>query len=117
METETLAAAGEIDFSLLALFLRATLTVKIVMVILIISSIWSWAIIFQKHLNFRRARQSADNFEDAFWSGQPLDEVYEEMADDPEPGSERIGQGDNKCAKYAPGQSASHSGQVAMSVD
>ena len=90
METETLAAAGEIDFSLLALFLRATITVKIVMVILILSSIWSWAIIVQKHLNFRRARNSADDFEEAFWSGQPLDEVYEEMADDPQPGSERI---------------------------
>ena len=90
METETLAAAGEIDFSLLALFLRATLTVKIVMIVLVISSLWSWAIIIQKHLNFRKARNSADDFEEAFWSGQPLDEVYEEMADDPRPGAERI---------------------------
>ncbi len=90
METETLAAAGEIDFSLLSLFLRATITVKVVMVVLIVASVWSWAIIIQKHINFRRAKSVAQDFEDAFWSGQPLDEVYEEMSDDPRGGSEKI---------------------------
>jgi len=90
METETLAAASELDFSLLALFLRATVTVKIVMVILIISSVWSWAIIFQKHISFRAARRDAEQFEDAFWSGQPLDQVYEEVQEDPHGGPEKI---------------------------
>ncbi|MHA3977735.1 protein TolQ [Halovulum sp. GXIMD14794] len=90
METEVLAAASEIDFSLLSLFLRATLTVKIVMILLILASIWSWAIIIQKHLNFRDARSRALEFEDAFWSGQPLDEVYEEIEDEPEGGPEKI---------------------------
>ena len=42
METEALTAASEIDFSVLALYLRATFTVKIVMLMLIFSSIWSW---------------------------------------------------------------------------
>ncbi|MEM8788871.1 MAG: protein TolQ [Pseudomonadota bacterium] len=90
METDTLVAAAEVDFSLLSLFLRATLTVKIVMVILILASIWSWAIIVQKHLNFRKARGHAAEFEDAFWSGQPLDEVYQELEQDPRGGAEKI---------------------------
>ena len=51
METDTLAMAQEIDFSLLALFVRATLTVKIVMIMLLIMSFWSWAIIIQKHID------------------------------------------------------------------
>jgi biopolymer transport protein TolQ len=54
METDTLAMAQEIDFSLLALFARATLTVKIVMIMLMVMSFWSWAIIIQKHIMFRR---------------------------------------------------------------
>ncbi len=90
METEALAAAREIDFSLVALFMRATLTVKIVMVVLIMASFWSWAIIIQKHINYRRAKADAREFEDAFWSGQPLDQVYEQVKDDPNGGSEKI---------------------------
>lgn len=90
METEALGAASEIDFSLLALFMRATLTVKLVMIVLIISSIWSWAIIIQKHLNFREARSMTGDFEDAFWSGTPLDEVYLDIGEDPNPGAESI---------------------------
>ncbi|MHA3913987.1 protein TolQ [Halovulum sp. GXIMD14793] len=90
METEVLGAAGEIDFSVVAMFMRATLTVKIVVIVLILASFWSWAIIFQKHLNFRRSRTAADDFEEAFWSGRALDEVYEEVREDPRDGSERI---------------------------
>ena len=56
METETLAAAQQIDFSLLALFFRATFTVKIVMLVLIAASFWSWAIIIQKLIDLRRAQ-------------------------------------------------------------
>ena len=56
MESETLAAAQQIDFSLLALFFRATFTVKIVMLVLIAASFWSWAIIIQKLIDLRRAR-------------------------------------------------------------
>ncbi|MBD3626338.1 MAG: protein TolQ [Rhodobacteraceae bacterium] len=90
METEILASASEIDFSLLGLFMRATLTVKIVMALLVLASIWSWAIIVQKHVNFRQARAQALQFEDSFWSGQPLDEVYEELEEEPEGGPEKI---------------------------
>jgi len=83
MEPTTLAAAQEIDFSLLALFMRATLTVKLVMVGLMIMSFWSWAIIIQKHLAFRVARREASIFDRAFWSGEPLDELFEKLGPTP----------------------------------
>ena len=90
MDQTTLAAAQEIDFSLLALFLRATLTVKIVMLGLMLMSFWSWAIIIQKHILFRAARQQAEVFDRAFWSGEPLDELFEKMGSQPEGPSEKI---------------------------
>jgi biopolymer transport protein TolQ len=89
MET-TLAAAQEIDFSLLALFARATLTVKIVMLMLLAMSFWSWAIIIQKHLAFRAAKREAAVFDRAFWSGEPLDELYEKIGQEPKGASEKV---------------------------
>ncbi|PTE20888.1 protein TolQ [Cereibacter changlensis] len=90
METETLAMAQEIDFSMLALFARATLTVKAVMIALMIMSFWSWAIIIQKHILFRMAKREAGVFDRAFWSGDPLDELFEKIGPQPEGASEKI---------------------------
>ena len=90
METEVLAAAGEIDFSIWALFWRATITVKLVMISLFAASIWVWAIYIQKVLQFRRARARAAAFDRAFWSGEPLDELYGKIGDTPRSASERI---------------------------
>ncbi|RRH75474.1 protein TolQ [Falsigemmobacter faecalis] len=90
METEALAMAQEIDFSLIALFARATLTVKLVMLLMIGMSIWSWAIIIQKLVLFRKARAEAQQFDAAFWSGEPLDELYEAVGPEPQGASERI---------------------------
>lgn len=90
METETLALAQEMDFSMLALFARATLTVKIVLLLLLAMSFWSWSIIIQKHLSFARARREAARFDAAFWSGEPLDELFEKTGADPRGASERI---------------------------
>lgn len=90
MDTATLATASDIDFSLIALFFRATLVVKLVMILLIVASFWSWAIIVQKHLTYRRARAQASAFDAAFWSGEPLDELYARIGPDPVSGPERI---------------------------
>jgi biopolymer transport protein TolQ len=90
METETLAMAQEIDFSMLALFARATLTVKTVMILLMAMSFWSWATIVQKHILFRKARREAAVFDRAFWSGEPLDELFEKIGPQPEGASEKI---------------------------
>ena len=90
MEAETLAAAQEIDFSMWALFARATFTVQMVMLVLILASVWSWAIIWTKHKLFRVARAEAAEFEDAFWSGEPLEQLYETIGPNPDGRSERI---------------------------
>lgn len=90
METEVMTAAQPLDFSFLALFFRATLTVQIVMVLLMIASFWSWAIIIQKHINYRRARNQSGEFDRAFWSGEPLDELYDQVGTDPKSSSEKI---------------------------
>ncbi|MDO5613282.1 MAG: protein TolQ [Paracoccus sp. (in: a-proteobacteria)] len=87
---ETLQAAQAIDFSLLALFARASLTVKVVMVVLILMSFWAWAIIIQKLLAFAAARTSAGRFDRSFWSGEPLDDLYDRIGDTPRGAAERI---------------------------
>lgn len=90
MEPQTLGMAQEIDFSLLALFARATFTVKLVMIGLLVMSFWSWAIIIRKHILFRAQRAEAAVFDRAFWSGEPLDELFEKIGPAPEGSSEKI---------------------------
>lgn len=90
MESETLALAQEMDFSMWALFARATFTVKLVMIMLIIASFWSWSIIIQKFTTYRTARREARRFDRDFWSGEPLDELYEHIGPDPRGRSQRI---------------------------
>ena len=68
--------------SFVELFLQAHIVVQIVMVGLIVASIWSWAIIVEKLFTFRRARRDADSFEQMFWSGQSLEELYATLARD-----------------------------------
>jgi biopolymer transport protein TolQ len=90
MEAETLALAQEMDFSMWALFARATLIVKLVMLILVLASFWSWSIIIQKLITYRRARTEAEIFDRRFWSGEPLDGLYDEIGPEPAGQSERI---------------------------
>jgi len=77
-------------FTFWALFGRATITVKIVMIMLIGSSFWSWSIIFKKLISFRTARTEASNFDQSFWSGEPLDELFEKLGPDPTGHTERV---------------------------
>src|SRR5262245_13321464 len=67
-------AAGGVSF--IELFMQASPVVQVVMFGLLLSSIWSWAIIIEKLFALRRARIEADRFEQTFWSGQSLDELY-----------------------------------------
>ncbi|WP_420586416.1 protein TolQ [Ruegeria sp.] len=90
MEAETLALAQEIDFSMWGLYARATFIVKLVMLMLIGASIWSWAIIIQKLINYRAARREAQVFDESFWSGNPLDELFEQIGTQPDGSSEKI---------------------------
>src|SRR5262252_6309610 len=63
-------------FSFFELFMTAHPVVKFVMLGLLMASIWDWAIIIEKLFAFRRARREADRFEQQFWSGQSLEELY-----------------------------------------
>ncbi|MEP1200576.1 protein TolQ [Tateyamaria sp.] len=90
MEAETLALAQEIDFSLWGLFARATIVVKLVMIMLIVASFWAWGIIIQKLILYRRARAEAVHFDRAFWSGEPLDGLFEQIGPDPNGAAEKV---------------------------
>jgi len=89
MENQAVNAAmlagsvGPTDFSLLGLFLRADLLVKAVMLMLILASFWSWAIIFEKLVRFRKLAQQAEDFEDKFWSGGSLEDLYDRVSSRP----------------------------------
>ncbi len=72
---DTTVAGG--DLSLIGLFLQADLVVKTVMVLLLAASVWVWAIVFEKTATLRRVNRAATAFEDRFWSGGSLDELYE----------------------------------------
>ncbi len=85
-----LVIGQEIDFSFLALFLRATFTVKLVMALLMLASFWSWSVIITKIMAYRKARRKADVFDRAFWSGEPLDELFAKIGTDPDGGAERV---------------------------
>jgi len=78
------------EFTMWALFARATITVKIVMVMLIAASIWCCAVIIDKTIQYRKARAEADVFDRSFWSGEPLDGLFEQIGSDPDGASEKI---------------------------
>ncbi|MGF1650748.1 MAG: protein TolQ [Hyphomicrobiaceae bacterium] len=71
---------GHGSMAFVDLFMQADIVVKTVMIGLVVASIWSWAIIIEKLYAFRRARIEADRFEQQFWSGQSLDDLYNTMS-------------------------------------
>ena len=71
------------SLSLWGLFLQADIVVKLVILLLLAASIWVWAIIFEKWTSLRRANREANGFEDRFWSGGSLDDLYEQDGQKP----------------------------------
>lgn len=71
------------DLSMMGLFLQADIIVKIVMLMLMISSVWCWAIIIEKRATLSKLARRAKKFEDAFWSGEPLDKLYQRIKKSP----------------------------------
>jgi biopolymer transport protein TolQ len=65
------------SLSLVSLFLQADIVVKLVMLLLLVASVWVWAIVFDKIVALRRVNREADTFEDRFWSGGSLEDLYE----------------------------------------
>ncbi len=71
------------DLTPWALFLQADWVVKAVMIMLLLASIWCWAIIIDKLRRIRRLKADADRFEESFWSGGSLDDLYDEVGKRP----------------------------------
>jgi biopolymer transport protein TolQ len=69
-----------VDLSVWQLFSDAHIVVKIVMIGLLAASVWSWAIILEKFFLFAKTRKETDKFEQVFWSGQSLEELYQALA-------------------------------------
>ena len=67
------------DLSMWALILRADIVVKAVIILLVASSVWCWAIIFEKLRRIRTVVARAEGFEETFWSGGSLDDLYDRM--------------------------------------
>jgi biopolymer transport protein TolQ len=74
------------DMSVWGLFWQAHIVVKLVMVGLLGASIWCWAIIIDKTLLFARSKRAMDKFEEVFWSGQSLEELYRTLQSRPTSG-------------------------------
>src|SRR5688572_17517913 len=67
-------------FSLFGLFWQAHVVVKLVIVGLLVASVWCWAIIVDKWLLYARTRRQMDRFESVFWSGQSLEQLYQQVS-------------------------------------
>ena len=81
---ETVALGGSIgELSAWDLVMQADIIVKMVMALLVIASIWSWTIIFEKLIRIRRLKSSADKFEESFWSGGSLEDLYDRIGPQP----------------------------------
>jgi len=80
METLPIADAGA-QLSIWHLFAQAGWVVKLVMIGLLAASVWTWAIVIDKVIAYSRMRSSLNRFEQVFWSGQSLEELYRTLAD------------------------------------
>jgi biopolymer transport protein TolQ len=77
------AAQGSSSLSPWALFMQADLVVKAVMIALTLASVWCWSIIFEKMFRIRGLNRKAEMFEEKFWSGGSLEELYDRMGSRP----------------------------------
>jgi biopolymer transport protein TolQ len=73
-----------IDMSIVGMFMNADWIVKIVVIALILASFWSWAIIFDKLIRLRGLRAKANQFEETFWSGISLEDLYDRVGTRPD---------------------------------
>ncbi len=80
MENLPLAEPG-VQLSIWHLFAQAGWVVKLVMIGLLAASVWTWAIVVDKLIAYSRMRSSLNRFEQVFWSGQSLEELYRTLAD------------------------------------
>jgi biopolymer transport protein TolQ len=78
----SLAGDEAVGFGLWSLVMQADPVVKVVLAILVLASIWSWTVIFDKTFRIARLRRKTRSFERAFWSGAALDDLYRRLGRD-----------------------------------
>ncbi|MAJ92963.1 MAG: protein TolQ [Rhodospirillaceae bacterium] len=83
IQSAALAGSVHADMSIWGLFMQADLIVKAVMIGLLLASFWCWAIIFEKIIRMRRLRRQASQFEESFWSGGSLDDLFDRIGSRP----------------------------------
>ena len=77
--SQAVGLASSTDFSIAQLFIRADIIVKSVIIILIVSSIYSWAIIFEKMRLFKKINSSSQDFENKFWKSKSAESFYNNL--------------------------------------
>ena len=83
LQSVSLSGSAVTDLSIWGLFLQADFIIQLVMVLLILASFWCWAIIFDKWRRIRRLSNEARQFEEMFWSGGSLDDLYDRIGTRP----------------------------------
>ena len=79
ISSQAVGLASNTDFSIMSLFIRADIIVKSVIILLIASSIYSWAIIFDKIRMFKKINKSAEDFEEKFWKSKSAETFYNNL--------------------------------------
>ena len=77
--SQAVGFASSADFSILKLFIRADIIVKSVIIILILASIYSWAIIIEKYRLFKKINKSSEEFEEKFWRSKSAETFYHSL--------------------------------------
>jgi len=81
ISTQAVGLVSNTDFSIISLFIRADFIVKSVIIILIVSSVYSWAIIFEKIKMFKKISKSTEEFENKFWKSKSAETFYNNLPD------------------------------------
>jgi len=81
ISTQAVGLASNTDFSIINLFIRADIIVKSVIIILVVSSIYSWAVIFEKIKMFKKINKSTEEFENKFWKSKSAESFYNNLPD------------------------------------
>jgi biopolymer transport protein TolQ len=83
LETTQLPGSVSHTLSIFDLIAQSDIIVKLVLLLLLLASFWSWAVIFDKTLRLRRLRAAAASFEESFWSGGSLDDLFDRVGQRP----------------------------------
>ena len=77
--SQAVGLGANTDFSLMSLFFRADIVVKSVIIILIVFSIYSWAVIIEKYRLFKKINKSSEEFEEEFWNSKSAENFFNRL--------------------------------------